>query len=947
MQRQKINVVNNNNLNQITNFVYKPVQNVDTQIHRPVKYVQQRMIPQYQQGNAPISKQVIQTSNENITQTKKQIVPKYKTMKPEDIITTSYNILKQLYKTHIERISIDSVVHGEVITTNPKNIFVNKNIQYEDDKWDLKCKLINKKLYDYQEQSIKKIRELELNPEYTCDATGEHVHSNGWLLHLPIGSGKTLVFTFLAIMYRTIPKNPIIISTSGINIPDNIRIQLKYYPFYYENVGYIEGKENAVVVLKDYVQRSITVIITHSHLMDQLRFYINSDFNPKIFKNTKFCFANMPSQINLNCDILVVPADIMMINRLVKLSYEAPFMRIIVDDFTNMTDVEEYRQILATSTLFVSGSGFERDKNKIPPSYYTLRHIDVEKFSLVSDVNDTKKGIERDTIATFNLIGSNTDFSTYKFISDVEDSCANKFQLNPGVVYNPIEDNGNLLKDWFSLMFIFKNMNKLSYVIGMIEKDIQTGKLSKDRVPNYLKWKESIKRMIKIYGKDGKTSKEVKNPLLELLYSNTTSGNQNVQTLVQQQCSICNKLVESSNDYGFISTCCGSFFCADCTKAMATNKLINSNNQPIQLKPDSYYCTICHKHNPTYFINSTRNKRNNLPSWHLIEDYMDIEKNINAKCIHTDLYFKMFNEGLKPKYVNGRKIKVQIDNKVGDLDDRVIQLFSKDRLTMGLIGCLDNVLKQLEIRPGDMNEIKPTLLFYDCPTFLHQRIKQYFETNFSKNKDSNLYKLDVTFKKDMGELIGLHNNILGIIVWKEPENIDEIHQLIGRILRLNTWNNPLYFYITCKSIDGCENNIIKQPSIEKVKDFGNEDNINNEDPHEVSDGELMQDNLDDVIRITRQKIVETEKQREERIESEAIEAMKNSIANKLTMNTNSNTNVNDVVNNINAIGENSNNDIEEDTEIDDIINAISNPNVETNVNEEQKINKETNYDDKF
>ena len=114
----------------------------------------------------------------------------------------------------------------------------------------------------------------------------------------------------------------------------------------------------------------------------------------------------------------------------------------------------------------------------------------------------------------------------------------------------------------------------------------------------------------------------------------------------------------------------------------------------------------------------------------------------------------------------------------------------------------------------------------------------------------------------------------------------------------------------------------------------------------------MQDNLDDVIRITRQKIVETEKQREKRIELEAIEAMKNSIANKLTMNINSDTNaaetnVNNIVDNINVIEENSNNDIEEDTEIDDIINTISNPNVEINVNEEQKINKETNYDDEF
>ena len=65
----------------------------------------------------------------------------------------------------------------------------------------------------------------------------------------------------------------------------------------------------------------------------------------------------------------------------------------IVDDYTNMNGIEEYRQIRATSTLFVSGSGFERDKNKIPPSYYTLKHVDADKFSLVAPVEETSKGI--------------------------------------------------------------------------------------------------------------------------------------------------------------------------------------------------------------------------------------------------------------------------------------------------------------------------------------------------------------------------------------------------------------------------------------------------------------------------------------------------------------------------------------------------------------------------
>ena len=58
---------------------------------------------------------------------------------------------------------------------------------------------------------------------------------------------------------------------------------------------------------------------------------------------------------------------------------------------------------------------------------------------------------------------------------------------------------------------------------------------------------------------------------------------------------------------------------------------------------------------------------------------------------------------------------------------------------------------------------------------------------------------------------------------------NEIQQLIGRILRLNSWNNPLYFYISCKSIscnsikqDSNEANIEVQTEVDN--DIVNEDN---------------------------------------------------------------------------------------------------------------------------
>jgi hypothetical protein len=645
--------------------------------------------------------------------------------------------------------------------------------------------------------------------------------------------------------------------------------------------------------------------------MDQLKFYISTDFNKKILNKTKIVFATNPNQITTNCDILIVPADIAFINKLVELSYVEPFMRVIVDDFTNMNDVEEYRQIWASSTLFVSGSGFDRDKNKIPSSYYTLRNIEVEKYSIVSNTEDTKKGIRRDIILTCNLLGSSSNFSTYNFVANVEEACANKFQLNPGIIYEPIEKNGNLIKDYFSLMFIFKNLNKLSMVINLIEKDLASGRLPKERVQHYLQWKELLNKKSKVL-KNGK-HEEIDNPLLKALYNSDSAGNQQVSTLVNQPCSVCGKTSEVTYDYGFISTCCGSFFCADCAKAMCT-----------KVKPNEYYCVVCHKLHPTYFVNSTRNKRNNLQSWHLIEDFMDVG---NVNVIHTDYYFKMFIEGLKPKYADGRKIQVQYDS-----NGKVLQLFAKDRLTMNLISLINECLRRLEIKPGEMNEIKPCVLFYDCPTELHGRIKKYFET-FSKSKDSNLYQLDILFKRNMGELIGLHRNIFCIIVWNEPNNVDEIHQLIGRILRLNTWNNPLYFYITCKVAES-DKVVVKTNEIKLGETITSLKDTN----------KMMEAGLCQVIEATKKDNVETDREREDRIEKEAYGKFLNAVQKNSKVDSDTNS-IQDTIVNMNPISEskietNTNPELDSnpisdskvDTKVE--INPISDSKVDTNTNHE-------------
>lgn len=796
-----------------------------------------------------------------------------------ELIDFAYKEFQNIYKNKVKKTTINNIVNGEIISTKPVNIFVDEIVndksfvQFEDPKFNDRLKLVTKTLYNYQINAIKKIRELELNGYYINQHTNEKIKSNGWLLRLPIGSGKSLVFTYLALIYNSIPLNPIIISTSGIHIPEAEMTQLKYYPYYYENVGYIEGKENAVVMLKDYIQRPLTVIITHRHLLQQLDNYIRTDFKPGVLKLRKINYATHKNEIDLDCDLLITIGENDIIKHLVALSYEQPFMRIIVDDYTNMSGVDEFRQILATSTLFVSGSGFERDKNKISPSYYTLKHIDVDKFSLVSDPEDTKKGILRDSIATFNLIGSNTDFSTYSFINEIEEFCMNKYNLMPKQVYPFIELNGNKLQDYFGLAFIIKNFDRFNNAINNVEKDLNKGILKEERVKYYKKWLEVMKAPIieDIYEYDKQTNskilkqRKIENPLTKQLLQNSNNAVTTVQTLVQQKCNCCQNLIEFNYGWGFVSSCCGSFFCANCADSMVSSSLVfiknNTHEEVKQCKDEkNYYCVVCHKTNPTYFVNSCRHKRNNIHAYSIIEEFVDVKDLIENKSTKFDYYFKMILEGLKPIKKTNKLIETELEENYDetlfatDIQKLILPLYPKDRLSILAINQIEKTLNDLEIKPFTMNKIKPCLLIYGCPEYMISRVQNHFNL-FSNNKESSLYNIDLLFKNNMGSLIGLHRNILGILVWNKPDNLDEIQQLIGRILRLNSWNNPLYFYISCETfsvnhIDNSNKNIDVDKNNEIINTSNNNTNdildnsLNNEsdnDSIEISDEDSIND----------------------------------------------------------------------------------------------------------
>jgi hypothetical protein len=587
-------------------------------------------------------------------------------------------------------------------------------------------------------------------------------------------------------------------------------------------------------------------------LIDQLIDYIHSDFVSGVYhpKINKISIATDPRQIDLNCNILIVPAKPEIIERLSALSCDQPFARIIVDDYTNMPGIEQYRQIRATSTIFVSGSGFERDIEKIPPSYYTLRHIDVDKFSLVADPKETSEGILRSNVITFNLIGAQNEFSMYKFVNEIDDHCINKYSLIAGNVYEPIVTNGGKLIDYLNLNFLLKNYDKFNKSIGMIMKDVDEGKLNKDRVSFFYKFKDMINQKSKvIVMKNNKqVTEEIDNPLYSLLFKNINQVPQGIQPMLMMNCQVCGKLPQQHKGWGFISCCCGSFFCSECGKNMATRDLIlysnhshvhsndNSNDNshvhsndnlndnshvdshvdshsPIQRMihdNDHYYCVVCHKNDPVYVSNSTRHKDiNNIQTHHIVDQFMDTSDLKNH--LHVDYYFKMFVEGFKPRYFDGKVIECEVDESM-----KIEQLIPKDQLALNCIERINQCLKNLEIKPASMNTIKPQLLVYGCPDYMQKRVEQYFKA-FSTDPNENLYQLNILFKNSLSELIGLHQNILGILVWNNPKHIDEIQQLIGRIVRLNNWNNPVYFYITCTGGVEMKEEINNADNVEKSK----------------------------------------------------------------------------------------------------------------------------------
>lgn len=761
--------------------------------------------------------------------------------KHSENVKVAYDIFKECYKTAMRPTFISDIVNGEVIETKPENIMVDSPIEEKykvnEDKFERFCQYCTKKLYKYQKDAIKKIRELECRGYDINSKTGEKIISNGWLLSLPIGSGKSLVFQFLSLLYREVPTHPIIISRDGRNVPSSYGEELKIYPFYYENCGYIEGKANAIITLEDYRQRRCTVILTHQHLLLQMREYFQTDF-PKVSKLTNIQYILDIHDVKDidKIDILVIAATPKNVSTLVAWSYDLPFMRVIIDDYTSMPSIESFRQIRASSTLFVSGSGFNRKESDIPASYYTMKFMPVSKISLVGKPEETYEGIFRDSIATMELMGSSCKFSQYKFVNECEEYCRLTFHANPIDVY-PILRDEPILQHYISLMFILKNFDRLKGAILAVEHDLITINpktnqpyLDKNRLKYYYEWKEMLadvkkrpppKIQIKVKEGDKMVNRMVNkqdslNPLYLKIYSDPTVGNgANAPTVPDSVCLICGKTPSESNCYGMLASCCGAFYCSHCIESACTRRFVNSStNESIEDK-ENYYCCCCRHKNPKYFFNVSRKKDSSIYSFNLANEFYDISE-IKDRAIF-DYYFYMFLNGFRPLKFKGKPLNINNDIQQGAVSKDCFKLkqipvldkiLPKDQLAILTLSNINLTLSKLKILPRRGSII----MFYGCPAYMQERVKFFYNDIKNKNNPATALQIGkneyaqpisqsrIVFKEDVGSLIGLHENIVAIVAWETPQYKDLHLQLMGRLLRLNSWASPLTFYISTNSI---------------------------------------------------------------------------------------------------------------------------------------------------
>lgn len=715
--------------------------------------------------------------------------------KRDPAVLTAYEAFEELYSNSFNRTTVSKIIDGENIKVALDNIRIDEPVDTElvpvdkiDELFSIFC---TKKPYEYQRQAILKILEMEHKQKHIDPVTGKTIVSNGYQLALPIGSGKSLIFEFLALFFKKVPIHPIIVSTDGRFVPQFEQLQFEQYPFYYENCAYVEEDANAVMAIETEIQRECTVILTYTHLIPQLKSYFAEDFTKQILSQRKIIYFDYrelrSDKIPKDADIIIVVAEEQNVNRLIEMSYEMPFARVVVDDYTNMNDLARMRQILTFSFIPVSGSGFERALNTVPSSYYSLKNTPYEQIKLVGDPVKTYEGVMRSNIMTGELLTSKSEFDVYQFVSSIENAvrrlpnCQNEM---PSTLFKEFEES-QPMELYLKYGFFIKNADNFRKMTPSLIMDIETGKADKSKASFFIEWYNNT------------PDKKFRDILCSPLYGEIL---ETVPTLLSAKCAICGRGNEDTNGFGVISSCCGAFICYNCIDEAATHDIVNPYTIE-KMVSDDYYCVCCRAKNCRYYFNSTRHSTGRD-----IRSYIFADKYFEADDVEghysIDYYFKMIQNGwkLRKDKCNGRSISIARDISKG--------IISKDVFKQGIIPDIERIRSSDIIFPQVLTAIysayiktglKPVdnsiLLVYKCKDNLQSRMIERFN-ELKALPDSPFAKTYLQFRDTVGSVIGLSMNIIGIVIYSsEEEEFFSMIQLIGRLLRISSYGQKILFYI--------------------------------------------------------------------------------------------------------------------------------------------------------
>lgn len=429
---------------------------------------------------------------------------------------------------------------------------------------------IKKELYPYQLDALRTMFYLEQTRKivYNNDKT---IISNGWQLGLPIGSGKSLVFMCLALFFNDIPLHNILLSNSGKNIPEfEIDYDFKSALLFYEKVGYNDKEENVVMEISKYNYRDITLIITHRHLLSQVKKYLIDDFDNVFLSTAKIKITSNAKEITENCKIIILEYTEENMKILRTIGFKKPFKRIILDDYVIMSRLEVMYQIPSIMTWFISGNGYLRSKNDLAYGYYSLAYAPFKDITLMGDPKKTLIGIERQNIFCADLSCYNTGFSIFKFIE--EDKNRTDKLIYPNVIL------WNTAHDYLIQRFILNNETELKIQMQRIEALISELNVQDEDVYYYSLFK---KLMDNIY--------IVRSLSTDISVINEANININNNFILNNKCYSCKELPDKTisskghNNWGMIATCCGAFYCEKCLLEGQAN-VINNHVTPTVIK---------------------------------------------------------------------------------------------------------------------------------------------------------------------------------------------------------------------------------------------------------------------------------------------------------------------------------------------------------------------------